>query len=230
MQRALSRPETIAIATLGSFLLSVVVWWIRTSSAPTRPNDSKYVAQPHAVPQQQPWTYGRLSARFTIVEYADLECPFCRAYFPVLRQWIEQHPDTNWQWQHLPLSIHDPSATQEARIAECAGQVRGNAAFWDTVAWIYQNTRGDGGGLPANVRIPGTSPTVEKCLASGRPDAAIHAQVKAAANDEIAATPTLRLIDRQTGRTLMLYGPVEGDTLVSAIDLLVTPESAISEP
>jgi Thioredoxin len=226
MQRSLSRPGTIAVVTLGSLFLIVAVWWIRPTSAPTRPIDSRRVAPPHAV-AQQPWTYGRLSARFTIVEYADLECPFCKAYFPVLRHWIEQHPDANWQWQHLPLSIHDPSATREARIAECAGEVRGNAAFWDTVAWIYQNTRGDGEGLPATVRIPGTSPTVEKCLASSRPDAAIRAQVISAANSEIAATPTLRLIDRQTGRTLMLHGPVEGDSLVSAIDLLVTPESSI---
>ena len=166
---------------------------------PLARNDS-HVASPNAVPQQQPpWTYGRLGARFTIVEHADLECPSAKAYFPVLRQWIEQHPDVSWQWQHLPLSMHDPSATHEARIAECAGEVRGNAAFWDTVAWIYQNTRGDGGGLPANVRLPGTSPAVVKCLASSRPDAAIRAQVIAAGNSKIAATPTLRLIDRQTG-------------------------------
>jgi protein-disulfide isomerase len=213
---------TVLLTTLGGLLLLGAALRIRTS-APAGPNASRHTAPPHAVSQQQAWTYGLPGARFTIVEYADLECPYCKAYFPILRQWIERHPDTNWQWQHLPLSIHDPSATQEARIAECAGAVEGNAAFWNTVAWIYQHTRGDGGGLPANAVVPGTSSAVKACLASSRPDTVIRAQVKSATNSDIAATPTLRLVDRQTGRTLMLYGPIEGDALASAIDLLVTP-------
>lgn len=223
MERVSARRLIIVLLTaLGGLSLLGAALWIRTS-APAGPNASPRTAPPHSVSQQQAWTYGPPGARFTIVEYADLECPYCKAYFPVLRQWIERHPDTNWQWQHLPLSIHDPSATQEARIAECAGAVEGNAAFWNTVAWIYQHTRGDGGGLPPNALVPGTSRAVDTCLSSTRPDTAIRAQVEAAARSEISATPTLRLIDRQTGRTLVLYGPIEGDALTSALDLLVTP-------
>ena len=29
-------------------------------------------------PAGLPWRYGRADARFTVVEYADLECPFCQ--------------------------------------------------------------------------------------------------------------------------------------------------------
>jgi protein-disulfide isomerase len=74
-----------------------------------------------------PWIYGKPDARFTVVEYADLECPYCRAYFPVLKHWIDANPDVNWQWHHLPLSIHEPAATSEARLAECVGETGDSA-------------------------------------------------------------------------------------------------------
>lgn len=66
-------------------------------------------------PAGPPWLYGRSDARFTVVGYADLECPYCRAYFPTLQRWIDTHPEVNWQWHHLPLSMHEPAATAGAR-------------------------------------------------------------------------------------------------------------------
>ncbi len=179
-----------------------------------------------AVPAGPPWIYGRPDARYTVIEYADLECPFCRAYFPNLKRWIDANPDVNWRWHHLPLPMHDPAATDEARLAECAGLTGGHAAFWQAVAWIYDNTRGDGQGLPRAARYPGLTAAVQQCLDSGRPAAAVQAQTDQAGRDNIAATPTLRLLDRKTGRTLLVSGPVEDDALLSAIDLLAAPAAA----
>ncbi len=111
-------------------------------------------------PAGPPWLYGRADARFTVVGYADLECPYCRAYFPALKRWIDAHPEVNWQWHHLPLSMHEPAATAEARLAECAGETGGHATFWQAVAWLYSNTRGDGHGLPEGLRYPDLTPTL----------------------------------------------------------------------
>ena len=106
-------------------------------------------------PAGPPWLYGRADARFTVVGYADLECPYCRAYFPALKRWIDAHPEVNWQWHHLPLSMHEPAATAGARLVECAGETGGHATFWQAVAWLYSNTRGDGHGLRHRVRLSG---------------------------------------------------------------------------
>jgi protein-disulfide isomerase len=178
-----------------------------------------------------PWRYGRLDARFTLIEYADLECPYCQAYFPVLKRWIDANPDVNWQWHHLPLPMHEPAATQAARLAECAGEAGGQAAFWNTVAWIYQHTHGGGRGLPPNIQPPGTTPELRECLTSARPDAVIRAQAEEAALAGISATPMLRVIDNHTGRALLLAGAVEGDALLSAVDLLASSseESTMTE-
>src|SRR5699024_6766679 len=85
-----------------------------------------------------PWLYGQHpDARFVVTIYADLECPYCKSYFPVLRSWVDRHPEVEFQWRHLPLAFHEPAATRLAVTAECMGEVEGHAAFWDTVAWIF---------------------------------------------------------------------------------------------
>ena len=165
-----------------------------------------------------------------MIGYADLECPHCRAYFPALKRWIDAHPEVNWQWHHLPLSMHEPAARAGARLAECAGETGGHATFWQAVAWLYSNTRGDGQGVPASLHYPELTPAMQGCLESDRPDAVIRAQTVEAAEQGISATPALQLRDRGTGKTLLLNGPVEGDALLSAIDLLAAGAKTVAEP
>lgn len=198
--------SVLLLGSLGASLSSSVAQAVRGATV-----------NPTAKP---PWVYGRADARFTLIEYADLECPYCRAYFPVLRRWIDSNPDVNWQWHALPLSIHEPAATAEERIAECAGESGGKAGFWHMVDWIYSHTRGDGGGLPPGTEAPDTSSAFQTCLNSRSPDAFIREQVDDAAREEIAATPTLRLIDHRSHSTLMLYGPAGPSILSSAVDFL----------
>lgn len=140
-------------------------------------------------PAGPPWLYGRADARFTVVGYADLECPYCRAYFPALKRWVDAHPEVNWQWHHLPLSMHEPAATAGARLAECAGETGGHATFWQAVAWLYSNTRGDGHGLPEGLRYPDLTPAMQGCLDSDRPDAVIRAQSSGTAGHRGHAGP-----------------------------------------
>ena len=209
-------------------LLGMAAWWMAhgtfpRDAAPTAtsaPATLAAEASPATPPAGPPWVYGRADARFTVVEFADLECPCCRAYFPVLKGWIEAHPEVNWQWQHLPLAMHDPAATTEARIAECAGEAGGQAAFWTAVAWLYAHTRGGGQGLPPDVTYPHLTPNMRRCLGGNRPDRIIRNQSARAVKLGIRGTPTLQLRDWQSGNTLVLPGPVEGDALLSAFDRL----------
>ena len=192
---------------------------LRVRSPGLRPTTHPLVAR-HA-----PWVFGRPDARFTLIEYADLECPYCRAYFPVLERWIEEHPQVNWEWWNLPLMMHDPAASREAVLAECVGEADGNKAFWRATAWIYRHTRGDGAGVPVDTRMPGIGATMRVCLKTGKAQAVIRAQAREASLINVVGTPTLRILDHQTGRTLELQGPVAGDSLLSAIDSLAATGS-----
>lgn len=175
------------------------------------------------------WVYGHARARYTLIEYADLECPYCKAYFPVLKAWIDAHPNVNWQWQHRPLAIHEPAATRDARLAECVGRTHGNEAFWRAVAWIYANSRGNGEGLPASAVFQETSPKLEACLDNPDVGKAVQAQAETASRAGIEATPTLKLVDHSSGKAIVLEGTIEGDALLSAMDWLADA-SRISTP
>jgi protein-disulfide isomerase len=172
------------------------------------------------------WIYGNTRARYTLIEYADLECPYCKAYFPILKAWIDAHPDVNWQWHHRPLAIHEPAATSEARLTECAGRTNGNEGFWRAVTWIYANTRGNGEGLPATAIFPQHSPKLIACLESSEASTAVQAQAGAASRGGIDATPTVKLVDHASGKTILLEGAIDGDALLSAMDWLADSSSA----
>ncbi|ONA33547.1 DsbA family protein [Burkholderia pseudomallei] len=176
------------------------------------------------------WVYGNVQARYTLIEYADLECPYCKAYFPVLRAWIDAHPEVNWHWQHRPLAIHEPAAAREARLAECAGRTNGNEEFWRAVAWIYANTRGNGEGLPASAAFPETSPKLKACLDNPDVGNAVRAQAEAATRAGIDATPTVKLVDRSSDKTIVLEGAIDGDALLSAMDWLAGSSQAKAPP
>lgn len=177
-----------------------------------------------------PWVYGNGHARYALIEYADLECPYCKAYFPVLKAWIDAHPEVNWQWQHRPLAVHDPAATREARLAECAGRTNGNEGFWRAVVWIYANTRGNGEGLPASAAFPETSPKLKACLDNSNVGNAVQAQAEAASRAGIEATPTVKLVDRSSGKAIVLEGAIDGDALLSAMDWLADSSQTKAPP
>ncbi len=65
---------------------------------------------------------------------------------------------------------------------------------------------------------------------SERPEAAIRAQTAEATNSGVTATPSLRLHDRQTGKAILLQGPIEGDALLSAMDMLAAERSGPLHP
>lgn len=207
--RALARAAVaLAVITTVAFI------FMRASTrGPTTP-------APYARRYHRPWIYGSPTAGFTIIEYADFECPYCRAYFPVLRHWIDEHPVVNWEWRNLPLPMHEPAATREALLAECAGEVDGNSAFWHAVAWIYGHTGGNGAGLPAGTQLPGMSRAIRACLKSALPSDVIRFQATEATREHIVGTPTLRLVDRKTDQSLELEGSIGGDALLSAVDSL----------
>jgi protein-disulfide isomerase len=164
-----------------------------------------------------PWVYGAPNARFAIIEFSDLECAYCRAYFPILRAWVDAHPDVNWEWRHLPLASHEPAATQSARIVECVGEVGGTGRFWKTVEWLYGHP--DHSELrPEEFVDTSHRALIRKCLASERPDTILRNQTLEAAHHNVTGTPTLLVLDHDGDRSLMLAGMVSPDALSSALD------------
>lgn len=73
------------------------------------------------------WVVGPATAKVTIVEYSDFQCPFCATLAPVLKQLQQNFPqDVRIVFRHDPLNIHANSLLA-AQASEAAG-IQGK--FW----------------------------------------------------------------------------------------------------
>lgn len=80
---------------------------------------------------------GPLDAPVTVVEYGDLECPYCRDAAPVLRALVEGSGGrVRLVWRHYPLFEVHPHALTAALAAEAAA-VHGK--FWEMQALLLDH-------------------------------------------------------------------------------------------
>lgn len=188
--------------------------------------------KPPAIPEPPTFVYGNAKARFTLIEYADLECPYCKDAFPQLKQLINRHDSLNWQWHHLPLAMHGEAALYEARLVTCAGWLGGNTTFWQAVEAVYQHSRGNGAGLAVPIDQLGLQSAVsqqhlQECAQSNATVRRVVAeQTMAAAKKRVDATPTFELRDNSSGRFIRLPALLDDAGMLSAMDWLATQEGA----
>lgn len=71
---------------------------------------------------------GPVEAPVTVLEYGDLECPYCGRAEPALRELLADFGDVRYIWRHLPLSDVHPRAQLAAEASEAAAA---QGAFWE---------------------------------------------------------------------------------------------------
>jgi len=107
-----------------------------------------------AVNSKQDYIKGTPAAEFSLIEYSDFECPFCKRFHTTAGSFIKKYPEVNWVYRHFPLNFHNPGAQKQAEAAECAGALGGNKAFWEYSDAIYSRTRSNGKGFPIKNLTP----------------------------------------------------------------------------
>lgn len=94
---------------------------------------------------------GDPNAPITIVEFSDYECPFCQRHFNTTHgQLVSEFIDTGKVkliFRDLPLSFHDPVATQAAVAANCAREQGGDEAYFKYHDEYFTRTNSNGQGL-----------------------------------------------------------------------------------
>jgi protein-disulfide isomerase len=80
---------------------------------------------------------GEASARLTLVEYGDYQCPACGAAYPLVKEVQQEYPrDVRFVFRNFPLTQIHPLAQLAAEIAEAAGTL---GKFWPMHDWLYEN-------------------------------------------------------------------------------------------
>lgn len=178
--------------------------------------------------------YGDPKARFTLLHFTDIECPYCKKFHDTPKRVVDNSKGTvNWQLKHFPLPMHDPLATVGAVATECVASLGGNKLFWVYLQELFDSTKGNGMGpgdfsvLADNFGV--STQKMEDCLRSDAPRNVVQRDKELAKLFQIDSTPTTILIDNVTGQKVRLRGMVEETQIVQAITQLATNGNSLSQ-
>lgn len=177
---------------------------------------------PH--PTKDDWVFGDRNAQIALIEYSDLECPFCKQFHPTAQQIVEQYDGkVMWVFRHYPLSFH-ANAQKEAEAAQCAGKLGGNDSFWKYIDTIYERTTATGTGFALDKLVPlakeiGLNESkFQDCLDSGEMAAGIKDEMDKGTQAGVTGTPGNILLNIKTGETELIPGAVPLEQLKPTID------------
>jgi protein-disulfide isomerase len=158
------------------------------------------------------YVMGRPDAPLTMVEFTDLQCPFCRqfaitSFEEIKKNWIDTGK-LRYISRDFPLDFH-AQAMPAARAARCAGE---QGKFWELRMQLMKNAN-----LLTTDYINKSAAELKlepkafaACTASKKYDAEIQAEMQEGAKLGVAGTPTFIM-----GRTTATA--VEGPMVVGAL-------------
>lgn len=161
---SMSVPMAIVIA--GAFIAAAIYFSIRTlgggavlGTAPQQPGAQVPAASPtpkvvgefRPVDPAKDHIRGASNPVVTIIEYSDLECPFCKRFHETMKQVLTAYPDkVAWVYRHAPLVQLHSKAPAEANAAECASE---QGKFWEFVDKVFAVTPANDGLDPAQIPL-----------------------------------------------------------------------------
>ncbi len=139
---------------------------------------------------------GNFNALVKIVEFSDMECPYCKMFHQTMLRVMEEYGKDGkvaWIYRHYPLPIHS-KAKKSALAAECAAELAGNDGFWNYLDGYFEITPSNNlinlSDLPKIAENIGLDKTrFEECLESGRYDKLIEEQAQNALDSGARGTP-----------------------------------------
>ena len=166
--------------------------------------------------------YGDLTARFTLVEFSDIECPYCKRFHDTPKQIVDASKgNVNWQWKHMPLDFHNPAALKEAVAAECISEQKGNRGFWVFINEMFEHTQGNGAGVrDLSALVTGVGANLDafrECLAAGKMDEKVQENIQQAKGLGINGTPATFVVDNKTGKSQLLGGAQPPEAIMAAM-------------
>lgn len=170
---------------------------------------------------------GNTNAEVTIVEYSDLECPFCKVFHTTMKQIMDTYEDGKvaWVYRHFPIAQLHSKAPKEAEASECAAELGGNAAFWQFIDKVFETTNANNSLDPAQLpQIAGSIgldvTAFNNCLNSGKYTKTISDAVIAAGKAGAQGTPYSVAISK-SGQKIVINGAEPFEAVKAKIDSLI---------
>ncbi len=139
---------------------------------------------------------GNVDAKIVIVEYSDLECPFCKVFHNTMHQVVDNTGGkVAWVFRHYPIPQLHPKAFREAEATECAWEQGGNDAFWQYTDRLFEitlsNNKLEDAELPKIAEYVGLNvASFNDCLASGRSKDKVQNDIDDGVKYGVSGTPS----------------------------------------
>lgn len=78
---------------------------------------------------------GSPNAQIVIIEYSDLECPYCKRFGGTMKE-IVSESNGNVAWVYRHWIVHQ-GAIAKTGAAECVAKIKGEEAFWKYIDLIF---------------------------------------------------------------------------------------------
>ena len=175
---------------------------------------------------------GEKTAKVTMVEFSDYQCPFCGRYFSqTLTQVLDEYVKTGkvkYVFRDFPLESIHPLALKAAEGAHCSGE---QGKYWEMHDRLFKNQQAlDAKELAGHATVLGLDvPKFQQCLDGGKFNAVVKKGVSDGQKVGVRGTPAffLGLADPKDPKQLkavsMLSGAQPFSAFKEAIDKLLAP-------
>lgn len=164
--------------------------------------------------------YGNPKASTIIVEFSDLECPFCARLHPILQEIVDTSGGrVAWEYRHYPIPTH-PNAYTAAMLAECVADKGGQDAFFAFIARVFAEVSSLSRETLARIATEfGLSEEEQtKCQTDEGIQARIAADMAAAAKEGARGTP-YSVIVKSSGEAIPVSGALPKEQWDSLLQL-----------
>lgn len=82
---------------------------------------------------------GDRNAQVVIIEYSDLQCPFCQRFHGTMNEVMRGYKPEQvaWVFRHFPLDSIHQNARPLAEASECAYELGGDKKFWEFIDALF---------------------------------------------------------------------------------------------
>lgn len=166
---------------------------------------------------------GNANAKVSIVEYSDLECPYCKTFHPTMQQIMAKYPnDVKWVYRHFPLSFH-ANAQKEAEAALCVGNLGGKDAYWKFIDAVFSKTTSNGTGFALDQLGPTAKDSgvdqakFQTCLDTGKFASTVTSESSDGSTAGVTGTPTTFILDKNNNVVKTIPGAYDFATVDAAV-------------
>ena len=147
----------------------------------------------------------------TLIEFSDIQCPYCSRFHPTVKQLLTEYPnDIRWVYKHFPLSSIHPMAQSAAEASECLAEQKGDDGFFAYLDALFaqQDSLGRDLYVTEATKLGANEAQFTDCIDSGKYKSRVSADYQQGLQAGITGTPG-SFINTQVVRGALPYEQVK---------------------